>query len=179
MAKRMMKPILDVQTRKEYAAEAAAGRALAHLVKGDPMDPFVWFKIQIRMPDRFRTKNAEGEWAKLELLILTGEVATCGVIELEVLYSARSEKDLIGTRSRRAAAFPRVAMSEEDFLRAEEVIARLAKKGQHRVVSLPDLLIAAAAERARLVVRHYDSDYDVIAAVTRQPVEWVAPRGSL
>jgi len=117
--------------------------------------------------------------AKLEPLILTGEVATCGVIELEVLYSARSEKDLIGTRSRRAAAFPRVAMWEEDFLRAEEVIARLAKKGQHRAVSLPDLLIAAAAERARLVVLHYDSDYDVIAAVTRQPVEWVAPRGSL
>ena len=117
--------------------------------------------------------------AKLEPLILTGEVATCGVIELEVLYSARSEKDLIGTRSRRAAAFPRVAISEEDFLRAEEVIARLARKGQHRAVSLPDLLIAAAAERARLVVLHYDSDYDVIAAVTRQPVEWVAPRGSL
>src|SRR5207245_9326656 len=66
MAKRMMKPILDVQTRKEYAAEAAAGRALAHLVKGDPKDPFVWFKIQRRMPDRFRTKNAEGEWVKLD-----------------------------------------------------------------------------------------------------------------
>src|SRR5207245_2986385 len=66
MAKRMMKPILDVQTRKEYAAEAAAGRALAHLVKGDPKDPFVWFKIQRRLPDRFRTKNAEGEWVKLD-----------------------------------------------------------------------------------------------------------------
>ena len=66
MAKRIVKPILDVQTRKEYAAEAAAGRALAHLVKGDPKDPFVWFKIQRRMPDRFRTKNAEGEWVKLD-----------------------------------------------------------------------------------------------------------------
>src|SRR2546425_9820795 len=66
MAKRIVKPILDVQTRKEYEAEAAAGRALAHLVKGDPKDPFVWFKIQRRMPDRFRTKNAEGEWVKLD-----------------------------------------------------------------------------------------------------------------
>ena len=36
MAKRIVKPIRDVQTGKEYAAEAAAGRAMAHLVKGDP-----------------------------------------------------------------------------------------------------------------------------------------------
>ena len=79
--------------------------------------------------------------AKLEPLILTGEVATCGVIELEVLYSARSEKDLIGTRSRRAAAFPRVAMSEEDFLRAEEVIAQLAKR-------VPVLVVKLGAEGA-------------------------------
>jgi hypothetical protein len=28
-------------------------------------------------------------------------------------------------------------------------------------------------------VRHYDADYDRIAAVTGQPVEWVAARGSL
>jgi len=55
----------------------------------------------------------------------------------------------------------------------------LAKTGQHRAVSLPDLLIAAAAERADLVVLHYDADYDFIASVTGQPVEWVAPKGSL
>ncbi|SRR5213593_4452510 len=117
--------------------------------------------------------------AKLAPLIQDGEVATCGVVELEVLYSARSEPDLIATRSRRAAAFPRVAMSEEDFNRAEGVMAQLAKKGHHRAVSLPDLLIAAVAERSRLVVLHYDADYDLIASVTGQEVEWVAPRGSL
>ncbi len=117
--------------------------------------------------------------AKLTPLILNGEVATCGVVELEVLYSARSERDLIDTRAERAAAFPRVTMSEADFVRAEDVMTRLAKSGHHRAVSLPDLLIAAAAERARLVVLHYDSDYDVIATVTHQRVEWVAPKGSL
>ena len=117
--------------------------------------------------------------AKLSPLILRGEVATCGVVELEVLYSARSESDLTTTRARRAAAFPRVAMSEEDFLRAEEVMAQLAKTGHHRAVSLPDLLIAASAERSELVVLHYDADYDVIAMVTGQGVEWVARKGSL
>lgn len=117
--------------------------------------------------------------AKLIPLIMTGEVATCGVVELEVLYSARTEADLIKTRAERALAFPRVAMLEPDFVRAEDVLAQLSKKGHHRAVSLPDLLIAAAAERTRLVVLHYDSDYDVIASVTGQRVEWVAPKGSL
>lgn len=117
--------------------------------------------------------------ARLAPLIMDGEVATCGVVELEVLYSARSERDLAATRAERAAAFPRIAMSEEDFLRAEEVITQLSRRGQHRAVSLPDLLIAAVAERSGLVVVHYDSDYDAIAAVTGQRVEWIAPRGSL
>lgn len=117
--------------------------------------------------------------AKLAPLIMDGEIATCGIVELEVLYSARSERDLAATRAERAAAFPRVAMSESDFLRAEDVITQLARRGRHRAVSLPDLLIAAAAERSQLVVLHYDGDYDLIAAVTGQRVEWVAPKGSL
>ena len=44
---------------------------------------------------------------------------------------------------------------------------------------LPDLIIAATAEEHGATVLHYDADYDRIAAVTGQPVEWVAPRGSL
>lgn len=55
----------------------------------------------------------------------------------------------------------------------------LARRGQHRGASLPDLLIAAVAERAGLVVLHYDADYDLIARVTGQRMEWVVPRGSL
>ena len=117
--------------------------------------------------------------AKLAPLIMDGAIATCGIVELEVLYSARSERDLAATRAERAAAFPRIAMSEKDFLRAEDVITQLARKGHHRAVSLPDLLIAAAAERSQLVVLRYDGDYDIIAAVTGQRVEWVAPKGSL
>lgn len=117
--------------------------------------------------------------AKLVPLIMAGEVATCGVVELEVLYSARSEKDLQEIRRDRALAYPRVPISEADFARAGDVLALLAKKGHHRAVSLPDLLIAAVAERARLVVLHYDADFDIVAAATRQHTEWIAPQGSL
>lgn len=49
------------------------------------------------------------------------------------------------------------------------------KFGQHRGAGLPDLLIAALAERAGLPVVHYDADFDQIAAVTGQPMQWVVP----
>ena len=50
--------------------------------------------------------------------------------------------------------------------------------------ALPDcptgvLLIAAAAEAAGIGVRHYDEDYDRIAAIIGQQVRWLAPRGTL
>lgn len=117
--------------------------------------------------------------ATLAPLISAGQVATCGVIELEILFSARSEDDLLQTRQRRALAFERVPMSENDFVRAEDVMATLARQGRHRSVSLPDLLIAAVAERAGLTVLHYDADFDAVASVTGQDAQWVAPRGSL
>lgn len=54
----------------------------------------------------------------------------------------------------------------------------LAVEGLHRTVKLGDLLIAAA-ERAQLVVLHYDRDFDRIATITSQPTEWVAPPGTV
>lgn len=116
---------------------------------------------------------------RLTPLIMAGEVATCGIVELEILFSARSERDLVDTRRERVRAYPRVPMEEADFVRAEDVMTLLARKGHHRAVSLPDLLIAAVAERADLVVLHYDADFDLVASVTGQKVEWVAAKGSL
>ena len=55
----------------------------------------------------------------------------------------------------------------------------LAQRGQHRAVGLPDLLIAAVAERAGLIVLHYDADYELVAAVTGQAMQWIVPRGSV
>lgn len=49
--------------------------------------------------------------------------------------------------------------------------------GQVRVVGFPGVLIAAVAERERVTVLHYDSDYELIAQATGQPVAWVVPRG--
>lgn len=117
--------------------------------------------------------------AVLSPLILAGDVATCGIIELEILYSARGYDDLVRTRSTRSLAFPLISMSQSDFDRAMDVMEMLAQGGQHRAVGIPDLLIAAVAERAGLTLIHYDADFDTIAAVTGQQMRWVVPRGTV
>ena len=55
--------------------------------------------------------------------------------------------------------------------RAVEVLTLLADRGQHRAPSIPDLLIAAAAELAGLTILHMNKDFEVIAAITGQPLE--------
>jgi len=55
--------------------------------------------------------------------------------------------------------------------RAIEVQMALADQGSHRAPSVPDLLIAAVAERSGLTVLHCDKDFDLIADVTGQSME--------
>jgi predicted nucleic acid-binding protein len=111
-------------------------------------------------------------------LFLSGQIATCGVIDLELLYSASSPRHY-ATLATVLRALPRVHMTEAVLDRALDVQGRLAKRSQHRGVPLPDLIVAACAERADLTVLHYDADYERIAALTGQPVQWVVPRGTV
>jgi hypothetical protein len=55
--------------------------------------------------------------------------------------------------------------------RAVDVQLRLAGKGLHRAPSIPDLIVAAAAELAGLTVLHLDKDFELIATITGQPTE--------
>lgn len=116
--------------------------------------------------------------ARLAPILEAGQAATCGIIDLEILYSARSGEDHAGILRRRRLAYSSVAMSDRDFRRAIDVQAELARTARHRI-PIPDLLIAAVAERAGLVLLHYDGDFDTIAATTGQAAEWVVPRGSV
>lgn len=115
---------------------------------------------------------------RLEPIIEAGEAATCSIIDLEVLFSVRNHDEHHRVRLRRTLAYTRVPLTEQVFERAIDVQGELARSGRHRL-PIPDLLIAAAAELARLTVLHYDADYDTISEITRQPMEWVVPRGSL
>ena len=116
--------------------------------------------------------------ARLVPVIEAGEAATCAIIDLEVLYSTRNQADHTRTRARRALAYRHIPLTEGVFRRAIDVQGLLAVRGYHRL-PIPDLIIAAAAEAAGMTVLHYDADFDAIAAVTHQEMEWVAPRGSL
>lgn len=91
---------------------------------------------------------------------------------LEIGFSARSGHDL-----RAGAARPPLSLLAIEYLtppvedRAIEIQALLADRGMHRAPSVPDLLIAAAAELGGLTVLHVDKDFDLIAKITGQPVE--------
>jgi predicted nucleic acid-binding protein len=114
----------------------------------------------------------------IEPLLLAGRIATCGIVDLELLYSAPSPatyRDLAEV----LRAMPRVPVTDGVVDRALEVQSLLASQSQHRSVPLPDLLVAACAEATGLTVLHYDSDYERIAKLTGQPMQWVVPRGSV
>lgn len=115
---------------------------------------------------------------RLGPLFVGGEVATCGIVDLELLFSARTSADYLAILADRYS-LPQVEVGEAGIERGIEIQTALAMKGQHRGVTIPDLLIAVAAEAAGLTVLHYDSDFDRIAETTGQPVEWVVPQGSV
>jgi predicted nucleic acid-binding protein len=115
--------------------------------------------------------------AVLAPLIESGVVATCGVIEFELRWATRSSAELDQVRADRDAGYEWLATHDEDWRRALDVQAALWRSGRIRAVGLPDLLIAAVAERERVTVLHYDGDYELIAQVTGQPVQWVAQPG--
>ena len=115
-----------------------------------------------------RSGQAE-EWAGR---IQRGLVRISTVTRLEVGYSARS-----GAQARAAVREAPLAAMPVEYLtpgiedRAVEVQLLLADQGRHRAPSIPDLIIAATAELAGLVVLHVDKDFELIAGVTGQPVE--------
>ena len=103
-----------------------------------------------------------GVAAVLAPLIESGVVATCGVIEFELRWATRSGAEFDQVRTDRDAGYEWLATHDEDWRRALDVQAALWRSGRIRAVGL-----------------HYDGDYELIAQVTGQPVQWVVPRGTV
>ena len=109
---------------------------------------------------------------ELATAIEADRVATVLPIVLELLRSGRDvheardqEEELRGLHELPVTA--RVAA------KARETIVRLAENGQHRGPSPTDLIAAAAAELSGAELWHCDRHFELIAAVTGQPMRRV------
>ena len=118
---------------------------------------------------RLHLASDAGGWADR---IERGLVRISTVTRLEIGFSARS-----GADHRSVFDQPPITSMPIEYLtpmiedRAVEIQAVLAERGQHRAPSIPDILIAASAELAELTLLHMDKDFELIAALTRQPHE--------
>jgi predicted nucleic acid-binding protein len=120
----------------------------------------------------FRILQAEHRQVWMDHMT-AGVIATCPLVQLEFLYSARSRADRTEKRRMLESVFGWVPMSDGAWERADEVQQALTERGQHRSAGPVDLLIAATAEQQRLILLCDDKDFEVVATVTGQPVRRV------
>jgi predicted nucleic acid-binding protein len=116
--------------------------------------------------------------SRLKKLAAEGALATFVTVDLELGYSARSPREhqgIFGVRGQ----LVQLGSVDEIALRAREAQALMAAQSQHRAAGVMNLLTAAAAEHYGVPILHYDADFDHIAALTGQPVDWIAPKGSV
>jgi predicted nucleic acid-binding protein len=98
-------------------------------------------------------------------------LAVTDIVVVEYLNGARNLAEYDRFACSLGAA-RRLRAEPEDWDRVLQVHRLLAASGpgHQRSVSVPDLVIAAVAERHGATLVHYDEDYDRIAALTGQPV---------
>lgn len=96
------------------------------------------------------------------------------VTRLEIGYSFRN-----AAQARLEVVSPPLSLMPVEHLtpaaedRAVELQLLLADHGQHRAPSIPDLLVAASAEIGSLTVLAVDKDFDLIARISGQAIEWL------
>ena len=117
-------------------------------------------------------------YARLAPLLEHGLVATCSLVDLEILYSCRSPQEYEAVLEERQA-WERLDIEQADWTRATAVQRLLARTSRHRAAGLADLVLAAVAERHQVTLLHDDQDFEHIASVSGQQIEWVVPAGSV
>lgn len=109
--------------------------------------------------------------------VADGDIATCPMVQFELLQGARNHAHFAELREALAGA-PAAPMREAEWVRALDVFGLMVRQDGLPAVGHADLLIAAAAELSGLELLHHDRDFERIAAVTGQAVRWLdAPEG--
>lgn len=122
-----------------------------------------------------RFMRAEAEQHGWDQAAAAGLIATCPITELEFFYSARSAEDRSQGIEEMRMIFGWVPVDDRAYTRAWQVQEALTKRGQHRSAGAVDLVVAATAELQGLTLLHRDRDFDCIAAVTGQALQWYGP----
>jgi predicted nucleic acid-binding protein len=125
---------------------------------------------------RARASTVREQWIAA---IEADQLATCSIVTMELLFSAR-DRDAVAQTEKIEAALRQVPVTASVQRAAIGAIRELAGRGAgyHRVPP-PDALIAAAAQDAGIGVLHYDRHYDRLAEVLNFASVWIAPPGSL
>ncbi|MEU7333379.1 PIN domain nuclease [Streptomyces parvus] len=122
-----------------------------------------------------RFLRADAEHYGWDQAAAAGLIATCPITELEFSYSARSAADRAKGIEDIRLLFGWVPVDDRAHDRAWQVQEVLTKRGQHRSAGAVDLIVAATAELQGLTLLHRDRDFDCIAAVTGQALQWYGP----
>jgi predicted nucleic acid-binding protein len=107
-------------------------------------------------------------------------VVICAVVHLELLYSARTRRD-VEQLDAELADLKDIPITRGTLAAAQRAIIELAAQGSdgHHRVPPPDAIIAATAAEHGCAVLHYDAHYDRLATVLGFQSIWVVPRGSV
>jgi predicted nucleic acid-binding protein len=122
-----------------------------------------------------RLLRGDAEQFGWDQAVAAGLIATCPITELEFFYSARSAEDRARGIEDMRLLFGWVPVDDRAFDRAWQVQEELTSRGQHRSAGPVDLVVAATAELQGLTLLHRDRDFDCIAAVTGQALQWYGP----
>lgn len=117
--------------------------------------------------------------ARLGPLIEAGLVATSASLDAEALYSTRSPQEYEQRWTNRRIAYEYLPTEDEHWQTALQAQRVLAREGRHRAVGIGDLLIAVLASEHRLVVIHYDADFEIASEAVEFSQQWVVPRGTV
>lgn len=140
------------------------------------------FLVDNSVIQRLRQSSVLEAWRRLGE---RGTIATCLPTMLEAGYSARSAQAHEALMRLEQASKVVLPPAPEIVDLALRLQAALFAAGKGRAVGVSDLQIAATAlyhsnAQQRVVVVHYDADFDHISSV--EPtfvVEWIVPRGSV
>ncbi len=123
-----------------------------------------------------RNTHIQGLWRQQ---LIAGTIGISSTIELEFLRGVHGKTEYQRNVLLLETYFTWIVTPDDVFRRALQVQELLADRSTHHGPSAVDLLVAATAELSKLSLLHYDRDFETIAAVTRQPLTWLATSGTI